>query len=139
VKRQRVIEYEEEIPKTLDGFKTWEFSSGPTTGEDFVAFAQLFGKYIKSALPFGCKLVDLHRGHYDLSGFVEYAGRFAYFSISDVRHFPGDWHENILIRTAKSARDYTGGSNGRTTLEKFGQDIGKLLESPMVKPKERGD
>ena len=126
--RYRVIEEEVDVPKTLEGFKDWEFSSGGTTGEDFNTFARLFKKHIQKNLPEGFKLVAFSKGHYYVSGFVERGGKFVYFSVSDVRYFPGGWHNNILIRTAKNEKDYTGGSNGYTTLEFFAVKVFNLLE-----------
>ena len=128
--RSRVITWEDEIPKTLAGFRDWEFSSGSTTGGDFKVFARLFREAVKRALIHGARLVDFSAGHYDISGFIEKDGRFVYFSTSDVRGFSGEWHSNILIRTAKHQKDYTGGSNGYTTLERFSGDVATLLGEP---------
>ena len=128
ITKYETVSYEVEVPRTLQGFNNWEFSSGSTTGEDFKIFARLFKKFIMSKLPSGANLVNFSRGHYFLSGFVEKNGKFAYFSISDVRHFPDEWRKNILVRTAKSEHDYTGGSNCYTTLQDFGQGIKNLLE-----------
>ena len=125
--RYETVSYEVEIPKKLDSFNHWQFSSGPTTGEDFKVFARLFKKRLKSQLPIEATLVNWNCGHYYLSGFVQKDGKFAYFSISDVRGFPGAWRKAILIRTAKSDTDYTGGPNGYTNLEDFGRRINKLL------------
>jgi len=126
--RYRTESYEEEVPNTLEGFKDWEFSSGGTTGEDFNIFAKLFKKHIKKCLPLNVELVAFSKGHYYVSGFVERNGKFVYFSMSDVRHYPGGWHNNILIRTAKHEKDYTGGSNCSTTLESFVVKVFNLLE-----------
>ena len=127
VTRYRVTTYEEEVPGDLSGFRDWEFSNGSTIGEDFRVFAKQFRTYIKHHLPAGAKLHGFHVGHYYVSGFVERNGKFVYLSISDVRHFPGEWHRQILIRTAKSDKDYTGGPNNYTTLENFGDNVARLL------------
>lgn len=125
--RERVVLEEEEIPEKLNDFKGWEFSSGSTTGADFRVFARLFRKCIRQTLPPGASLVNVSTGHYYVSGFIKRGDKFVYFSISDVRHFPGKWHENILVRTAKSETDYTGGSNGYTTLERFSENVERLF------------
>ena len=39
-----------------------------------------------------------------------------YMSISDVRFFKNEWYNHILFRTAKSEKDFTGGTNLYTTL-----------------------
>jgi hypothetical protein len=123
INRQTIHEYTEEVPKTLEAFKKWTFSSGSTTGVDFKIFARLFRNYIKKNIPESAKIVNWSNGHYYISGFIELNGKYIYISISDVRHFPGEWHKDILVRTADSAKDYTGGSNGWTTLENFKKDI----------------
>ena len=79
-------------------------------------------------MPSGARLIKFSVGHYILSGFIERDGRYVYFSISDVRYFKNKWAENILIREAKNEEDYTGGSNGYTTLERFEQDVEELLK-----------
>jgi hypothetical protein len=129
MKMTRLRWYEEvvDIPRSLQGFKDWEFSSGPTTGQDYHEFHRLFIKAIKSAIPRDAKLVNVSRNHYESSGFVERQGKYVYFSISDVRYFPGKWYNDILIRTAEHERDYTGGSNGYTTLEKFSKSVASML------------
>ncbi len=127
ITRYRVVAEEADIPQTLNGFKDWEFSSGPTTGEDFKVFSGMFKACIKKSLPERARLVKVSDGHYYLSGFVQRGKKFVYFSISDVRHFPGDWHEHILVRTAQSDTDYTGGPNGYTTLAEFSDAADRLL------------
>jgi hypothetical protein len=118
--------FEEEIPTTLNGFKSWEFSSGGTTGEDFKIFARKFRNHIKKIMPNAT--VTVNPNHYYVYGFIEQNSKFVYFSISDVRFFPKQWFNNVLIRTAKNASDYTGGSNGYTTLENFAENVNRLLE-----------
>ena len=98
-------------------------------GEDFRVFARLFCKGITRQLPKRIRLVECSANHYYVSGFIERDGRYVYFCTSDVRYFPGNWHNNILIRTAKSDKDYTGGRNCYTTLEKFGEEVLRLLNS----------
>lgn len=144
IARRRIIEYEEDIPDTLLKFLKWQFTSGPTTGDDFAVFARLFKKEIEAQLKNrDAELVNFSKGHYDLSGFIRGGpglfryqsdspdhtwretpiSEYVYFSISDVRHFPNDWYSNILIRTAKDDRDYTGGPNHYTSLKHFGQNV----------------
>jgi len=128
VTRMQVTYYQENIPKTLEEFRSWKFTSGSTAGADFLAFADLFKQRIKRSLPAETSLANFSRGHYYVSGFVQYKDRYIYFSISDVRFFPGQWHSHILVRTAESDKDYTGGSNNYTTLEKLGEKIGAMLQ-----------
>ena len=57
-------------------------------------------------------------GHYYFSGFATKNNKVIYFSISDVRHFPPTGGgADLLIRTAKDYKDYTGGSNNYSSLK----------------------
>ena len=127
--KYKTIAYEVEIPEKLSEFRDWEFSTGITTGDDFKVFARLFRKEITRQLPERTRLVKYNASHYFINGFMERDGNYVYFYIPDVRHFPGEWHNNILIRTAKSDKDYTGGRNCYTTLEEFGERVLRLLNS----------
>ena len=55
-----------------------------------------------------------NNGHYYISGFFKVGEQPFYISISDVRHFTIN---NILIRTAKDYKDFTGGSNHYLTIQ----------------------
>ena len=58
--------------------------------------------------------IKVSNGYYYFSGFAKKNNQTIYYSISDVRHFPED---NVLIRTAKDYKDYTGGGNNFCSLE----------------------
>ena len=130
ITRTKVKYYEVEIPNKIEDFKRWEFTSGCTTGEDFNTFSRLFKNYLKKQLPNELQITDYSKGHYYVSGFISDGKSFVYFSISDVRHFPAEWHTNILIRTAKHNKDYTGGSNMFTNLESFANNVKKIIDNP---------
>lgn len=115
-----------EIPRTIEGFRNWEFSSGSTIGEDFRAFARLFKRWLQGNIPEGAEIEVLKRGHYYMSGFVKREGKYVYFNVGDVR-FTHSWATNILVRTAKSNTDWTGGMNQYTTLDRFSTDVDILL------------
>lgn len=127
ITRERVEYYSEAVPETLAGFMAWQFTTGSTTGEDFKRFARLFRAEIKRSLPGCAELVNVNAGHYYLSGFVKRGDKFVYWSISDVRFFPGAWHKSMLVRTARHDRDYTGGINCATSLEDFRESVERLL------------
>lgn len=129
VLKRRVIEYEEKIPESLEGFERWDFTSGPVTNDDFKEFAKLFKKFVKKNLPNQAELVDFSVDYYDLHGFIQREqSNFVYFSTSDVRYFKNKWRNKILVRTASSAKDFTGGSNNYTNLENFKKNVKRLLE-----------
>jgi len=126
--KMKTQSYEVEIPETLEDFKNWRFSSRTTTGKDFKRFCRVYKKFIKENLPENAELIDFRKGHYILSGFIEKDDNFVYFSVSDVRYFQNEWAESILVRTAESEKDYSGGSNHSVGLEHFGEKVGKLLK-----------
>ena len=128
ITRENITYTVAEVPNTLSGFKNWQFTSGPVIDEDFRVFARKYKQFVITHVPTDTKLVSFHRGHYEVSGFVERQGKFVYFSVSDVRFFPGEWYNNILVRTAQSDKDYTGGRNCYTSLENFTDSIDKLLQ-----------
>lgn len=102
-----------ELKKYLD----YEFSSGPYTGEDYKSFQRKYLNYLKTlSKENGWELCNASKGHYWLSAFFKFNDKYVYCSISDVRFFPNEWYNNILIRTAKNDKDYHGGCNNYTTL-----------------------
>jgi len=106
------------------------FQSSSVKTEEWQAFVRDFRSDMKSMLKdTGWILHDLSNGHFYVSGFLKNTrdGSFVYFSTSDVRFWQDEWHNNLLIRTAKHDKDYTGGYNQYTTfpnlpysLERFG-------------------
>ena len=87
-----------------------EFESCSGLTPQFAAFAKLFKAAMKAELEkVGATLVAFNRGHFTCSGFYQVGDKFGYFSIGDVRssHSPGE----LMYRSAKSTKDYSGGSN----------------------------
>ena len=104
--------------KDLEKYLNYEFSTGCYTGEDYKTFQTKYINYLRSL----CKtqswqLVNVGRNHYCFSAFIQHnENKYLYISISDVRFFQNEWYYRILIRTAKSEKDYHGGGNNHTTL-----------------------
>lgn len=105
----------------------FESSSGLT--DEFALFARQFKRAISKKMT-GYQPVDFTRGHFYLSGFFKHlkTGKFIYISISDVRAFPDEWHENLLVRTAKNEKDYRGGRNCFSTLNNIKETADRLIE-----------
>ncbi len=128
ITRQQISYTTETVPETLEGFKDWQFSSGCTIGQDFKRFSRLFRNWLKKQLKSkGLQIVNFTTGHYFVSGFVTNGQQYVYFSVSDVRYFPEGWLDDILVRTAKNEKDYTGGSNNSCSLENLPKTICNLL------------
>ena len=114
----------------LKKYLNYEFSSGCYTGEDYKEFERKYINYLKTICKEnGWEFVRALKNHYEFSAFLEVDYHFIYVSISDVRFFQNEWYNNILIRTAKSDVDYTGGSNHYTTLPNITPNILNLARS----------
>ena len=87
----------------------FESSVGPT--KQWVDFARVFKRELKAELDRNVKVkrFEFHRGHFYCFGFFQTLDdRVFYWSIGDVRSSTID---DMLIRTAESFKDYTGGRN----------------------------
>ena len=95
------------MEKTLT-MLTENFESSSVLTPQFQAFSRLFKReFTKLLASLGAIGVKMSRGHFGLSGFFQIEKQIWYFSIGDVR-----WNKNnMLIRTATSFEDYTGGRN----------------------------
>lgn len=121
--------YKSELPKSLQLFVNYRFSSGGYIGDDFKLFNTKYRNAIKKLLPNGYEIHSWSRGHYYCSAVIrDIEGRFIYMSIGDVRYWPNEWVEDILIRTMKHDKDWTGGTNHRTDLINFTKDIQQLYK-----------
>lgn len=91
-----------------------------------VAFNRAILAMLKKSFP-DCTIIPTKGTWCEASGFIkeESTGRFVYYSFQDYRY--GDWKQRILIRTAKDERDYHGGANHYTDVERMEKDIRFLL------------
>lgn len=116
-----------DLPKSLQPFIGYHFSSGSYIGSDFKSFNTKYRNAIQKLLPDGYEIHSWNRGHYFCSGVIKDTnGRFIYMSIGDVRYCVEDWVSDILIRTMEHDKDWRGGSNHKTDLFSFTNDIQKL-------------
>lgn len=114
--------------KDLEKYLNYEFSSGGYTGEDYKKFERLYINYLKSlSKENGWELVKVNKNHYEFSAFFLCNNNYIYFNISDVRFWNNNWYNKILIRTAKSDTDYTGGQNLYTSLPNLKHFLINLL------------
>lgn len=100
---------------------------------DVISSQQLHRKFkslLKTLFP-DCVIHHTGGGYCEDSAFVEKDGHFVYISISDLR-FWKNWDQDILIRTASSQKDYRGGHNNSTTLNKLEEDVYYLLKKDHV-------
>jgi hypothetical protein len=87
-------------------------------------------KAIIEALGNDFELVNWNRGHFYISAFFKnkLTEKLIYISCSDVRFFPNEWCFNILIRTVKHDKDYSGGANNFTSLYTIYEDAVRLTK-----------
>jgi hypothetical protein len=107
-----------------------EFESSPYATTQFMSFAQVYKKAVKSALGDGFEIVTWQRGHFYISAMIrnKQTKNLVYISCSDVRFFPNEWYSHILIRTAKHDKDWTGGVNNYTSLSKLHENAIRLTK-----------
>lgn len=115
-----------ELKKYVD----YQFSTGCYAGNDYKIFQNKYINYLKNMCEANnWQLVNICRNHYCFSVFIKSDnGKYAYLSISDVRYNKNDWYKHILIRTAKSEKDYTGGWNNYTPLDNLENRIKLMLK-----------
>lgn len=87
-----------------------QFGSGTRTTPEFDSFFRKTRNDFNKSLADVAERIEMKKGHFYFYGFLtrKSDGQAIYFSISDVRFFPGD---KMLVRTAKDYRDFTGGHN----------------------------
>lgn len=126
-KTNEIITETKTVSKTFKKLMDWEsncFESSSSKTPEFMAFARMFKSFIiKEASKNGLDLISFNTGHFYCSGFLKNrsTANYIYFSISDVRYNLDQWIHNILIRTASSDKDYTGGRNQYATLQTIGE------------------
>lgn len=69
----------------------------------------------------GMELYSFNKNHYDFSAVLRsnVTNQYYYISISDVRTWKNEWADKVLYRTMEHEKDWTGGSNHYSTLEKL--------------------
>lgn len=74
------------------------------------------------------KLHKFNKNHYCFSAVLqsEATDKFYYISVGDVRYFNDDWANHILYRTMEHDKDWRGGSNRYSSLEKLGENLSGL-------------
>lgn len=103
------------------------FESSSLVTEEWRAFYRLFKREVTKEIGSagGIGLI-MSRGHFYASGFFTApSGQAWYFSISDVRWFG---ERQMLVRTAESYTDYTGGGNQYVPLIGMKEAIERMIQ-----------
>lgn len=102
--------------------------AGAYTSESYRKFERTYRNFLnRMCKNNGWELVSFSGNHYEFSCFIKNGDHYIYLSISDVRYFNGNWYKNILFRSAKGPKDYTGGSNRYTELSNLEYAIKQLF------------
>lgn len=102
------------MKKSFDLIKE-QFISSCTRTKQYLDFHRTFKREFKAYLKeLGITEIEISKpNHFDISGFFKINNQIWYFSIDDLR-----WSkDNMLIRTAKDFKDYTGGTNQYVSLD----------------------
>ncbi len=122
-----------ENPNKLEDYENYEFVSSCYRTPEYISFERKYRNYIKKHLPEGYTLHKFNNSHFDFSCVIKSdTNDFIYMSISDVRFFPNEWKNNILIRQMENDHDWRGKSNNYTDLKHFTEDIKQLNERGYV-------
>lgn len=95
------------------------FESSSKTTPEFLNFVRTFKKeFTKELKSIGATDIQFSRGHFYITGFFTVNEQSYYFSLPDVRSMnyclatnPDSYSSQLLYRTAKDYKDFTGGSN----------------------------
>ena len=107
-----------------------EFESASYRTPEYLAWHRLFKRELTAFLKsLGCQEVQFSKpNHFDASGFFRTPnGQAWYFSLGDLRGFKND----LLVRTAKDDRDFTGGMNQYVSLSSeatFATEMRRILK-----------
>lgn len=108
---------------------------GSVVSKQFVRFAKDYKTMLSDICQsIGATLASFRRGHYDLSAFIEKDGHFVYISFSVPRGemplnlFEANAMHGTLARTARHAKDYTGGMNTFCSIAELPNRVNRLLK-----------
>ena len=119
----------QDLQKYLD----YEFSTGCYTGEDYRSFERKYINYLKTLCKEnGWELARASKNHYNFTACFSFEGKYAYFSISDVRFWQNEWYYHILYRSMAHEKDYRGGTNRYTELPNLGSAINSLFNGMRI-------
>ena len=144
-KQAQIIQLENEVNQIKEAnfkkaSKNWftllniGYESASYRTEEYLTFCRVFKRQFKKLLndTFDISKIDISKpNHFDQTGFFELKnGNIYYFSIEDLR-----WKPTFLLRTAKSFKDYSGGSNDychTEDFESFMNDLKRIVDNSEI-------
>lgn len=108
--------------------------AGSTVSREYNNFQNAFMRMMKDvADAIGAEITKKHKGHYDGFLFLRRGDKYVYVSFgnsvnrTNINFDNSNWNGFIYCRTAKSDRDYTGGTNNFVSLKELPNRIDTLL------------
>lgn len=102
---------------------------GGTTSQDYETFQRKYKSILKKiGEEIGFELHSFSKSHYEFSAVMRNTknDKYYYISISDVRYWKNEWFDDILYRTMKHDKDWTGGNNNRCNLRELKDKLVEL-------------
>ena len=113
-----------------------QFSTGPCAGKDYIGFQRAARRDLKKAAQSaGFTLHKFLPNHYCFSAVLRHQEDteiFAYVSVSDVRIGSSRWYEQVLYRTMKHEKDWTGGQNQWCRWDELAQALAGLYRRTLA-------
>lgn len=130
---KKSFERRQEEARSKEGMDRWidyPFTSSSVRTPEFKSFEKDFIEELKKQVGNEFKPYGFGGSHFYVSGFLKNkkTGKIVYISVSDVRFFPNGWYEDVLIRTAKDEKDYTGGRNNSCNFYEIYEKAKELTE-----------
>lgn len=113
-----------------------QFSTGATAGKDYIDFQRAARRDLKKAAQSAG--FTLHRflpNHYCFSAVLQHQEDtevFAFVSVNDVRIGSAIWYEQVLYRTMKHEKDWTGGDNQWCRWDKLAEALTGLYRRKLA-------
>lgn len=114
----------------ITAWKGYIFESSSGLTPEFEAFSSMVERELEKLMS-GYTILSYRRGHFEFSSFFmnKKTKKIVYVSSSDVRYFRDKWYNNLLIRTAESPKDHTGGANNYSTWPELKLTADKLTKT----------
>lgn len=111
-------------------YENYEFESSTVRTPEYRSFETKYRNYLKKNLPESYSLHSFNGNHFCFSCVIKTnTNSFIYMSIPDVRFFPNEWKNSILIRQMEHEKDWTGKQNNYTDLKNLKRDLQRLNEN----------
>ena len=124
----------------LEDYTDYQFETSTTRTQEYISFERKYKNHLKKILPEDYSLHSFSGNHFCFSCVIKSnTNEFIYLSIPDVRYYPNEWENNILIRQMEHEKDWAGKRNYYTNLKSLPKDLVHLNERGYVSYKNNKD